>query len=233
MNEGSLDRLRQRDLVDQRVSGARVHMIGAGGIGSATALLLAKIGFGSGDGGSMTIWDPDTVEGVNVPVQWFERRAVGRPKVEALARQLRAFSDLRVVTRAREWEPPVDRQGIYVCGVDSMMARRSLWHEFHRDFPLLYVDARMGAQAGIVYCVTTNRIRSYARTLHSERDIVRDPCTAKSICHTPFLIASTIASLLLEFSRGDLPPFETSMDSRSRMILHMAEEPASEQAGAG
>lgn len=214
-----LDRLRQMDLVGPEVGRAHIHLIGCGGIGSACALLLAKIGFGSDamGGGQFHLWDPDKVEGLNVPVQWFPRQAIGQNKAEALARQLRAYSDVVARVHSCAWEPPVDESGIYISGVDSMEARKAIWRELKDVRPRLYVDARMGAQVGIIYCV--NGSNDYASTFHAAGDIVRDPCTAKSICHTPFLLASAVASLLLAFMRGEPLPFETNIDSRSRLLF--------------
>ncbi|MCC8193569.1 MAG: sulfur carrier protein ThiS adenylyltransferase ThiF, partial [Deltaproteobacteria bacterium] len=62
---------------------ARVGIIGAGGLGSNVAMLLARSGIRR-----MTIADPDIVDASNLNRQAYFPDDVGRPKVQALARAL-------------------------------------------------------------------------------------------------------------------------------------------------
>ena len=69
--------LRQQDLCPvQALQDLHVTMVGCGAVGSFTALALSKMGVGS-----MTLYDPDTVEVHNLPVQMFTNADLGRPKV--------------------------------------------------------------------------------------------------------------------------------------------------------
>lgn len=77
----------------RRVAGARVLIVGAGGLGCTTAPLLAGAGVGT-----IGLVDDDVVELSNLHRQVAHRTAtVGRPKVDSLAEALEALNpDVRV-----------------------------------------------------------------------------------------------------------------------------------------
>ena len=70
----------------ERLRAARVGVAGAGGLGSNIAVMLARSGVGH-----LVIADFDVVDESNLNRQHYFRRHLGRPKVEALAEQLRAI----------------------------------------------------------------------------------------------------------------------------------------------
>jgi len=68
----------------QKLSVARIGLAGAGGLGSNAAMMLARCGVGK-----LVLIDADKVEHSNLNRQHYFPHHVGRPKVEALAEQLR------------------------------------------------------------------------------------------------------------------------------------------------
>ena len=72
--------LRQLDILPPEKLQFPIVVIGAGAIGSATVVTLAKMGCSS-----ITVWDHDTLEEHNASNQLCRLDAVGKPKVEALA----------------------------------------------------------------------------------------------------------------------------------------------------
>lgn len=68
----------------QKLSAARVGLAGSGGLGSNAAMILARCGVGK-----LVLIDADKVEYSNLNRQHYFPHHVGRPKVEALAEQLR------------------------------------------------------------------------------------------------------------------------------------------------
>ena len=78
-----------------RLRAARVGLAGTGGLGSNTALMLARCGVED-----LLLVDDDVVEPSNLNRQQFWPRHLGSPKVEALAELLRELNpDIRVETR--------------------------------------------------------------------------------------------------------------------------------------
>ncbi len=63
--------LRQLDIIDPGKFTGKIRVIGVGGIGSPTAIILAKMGFKR-----FVLMDDDTVEPHNLPSQFFVRRVV-------------------------------------------------------------------------------------------------------------------------------------------------------------
>lgn len=74
-----------------RIEGARVLVVGAGGLGCPASLALAQAGVGH-----LTLADPDRVDVTNLPRQlWHRPQEVGRNKAESAAAGLsRAFPSL-------------------------------------------------------------------------------------------------------------------------------------------
>ena len=70
---------RQAGLVDMKIFECPITVVGAGGIGSFTTLALAKIGFTD-----IRVFDDDRIEIHNLGNQFYRRKDLNKPKVEAL-----------------------------------------------------------------------------------------------------------------------------------------------------
>jgi len=192
-------------------------MIGCGAVGSFTALALSKMGVGA-----VTLYDGDSVEEHNLPVQFFTNADLGRPKVEALADQLRAMTEC-VVTAIPEAYDGQQLSGVVISAVDSMTARRHIWRRVRgrREIPL-YLDSRMGALVGQVLTVHPGspiEEQAYRRTLHSQQEALREPCTARSVIFTVLGIASIVAGVVRAHVVGETVPREVVQDYRVQAIL--------------
>lgn len=80
----------------EALRGARVGIVGAGGLGSNVAMMLARSGVRA-----LTVADPDFVEASNLNRQAYFPEDVGMPKVTALSRLLLALEPGMLLVRHR------------------------------------------------------------------------------------------------------------------------------------
>jgi len=198
----SLDYGRQADLVSSSELDFDVSLIGAGGIGSAVALGLAKMGCQR-----LTLIDPDQVEPHNLPSQLYRLADVGRPKVEALAELLAEMAGVTVAAQVERVTSRWRAQGVVVSAVNSMASRRAIWDSLrYRAGVPLYVDARMGAEVCRVLSARPadpDDVRAYEATLYADADATEDPCTARAIVYTTLGVAALVANQVKRFARRE------------------------------
>lgn len=104
------------DAVNGRLAGMRVGLVGCGGTGSATAMLLGRLGIGQ-----LALFDDDIVETSNLNRLHGARRADAdamRPKVEVLAREITEMGlGVRVHTHRGWIEDEAARDALKACDV--------------------------------------------------------------------------------------------------------------------
>ena len=88
-----------------------------------------------------------------------------------------------------------------VSAVDSIKARKEIWHNFIKDSSVVefYVDTRMGAEQLILFAVdplSPEDSKFYEAHLFPESEVEQERCSAKSIMYTPVVIAGIAASTL-------------------------------------
>jgi molybdopterin/thiamine biosynthesis adenylyltransferase len=213
-----MDLSRQIDLVETEALEIPVTMIGCGGIGSFSALALAKMGCTH-----LTVYDDDRVEEHNIPNQLYRLCDVGQLKVICLAEIIKDFTGTGVDARPERVQGQ-RLQGIVVSGVDSMEARRRIWDRSirYKAGVTAYIDARMGAEVARIYTVRPvdpDHVRLYERTLYSDDDAMQVPCTAQAIVYNSFGIASLVAGQVRRVAMGEACPFEIIFDQRTLTFL--------------
>ncbi len=207
MTRPGLNRSRQYDLF--RVEHASpVTLIGAGGIGSAAAMELAKMGVMD-----LTVYDFDAVEEENLNSQWYREADVGKAKVAALAEGVRAYAGFDPKIRDERYEDqPLG--GTVIAAVDSMAVRRKIWEQIKLNPSVeLFIDGRMGGLVSQVLAVRPcdpDDIRRYESLLHKDEDVAQEPCTGRAIVFNTFGIASIISAILRKWwVDGVLIPMRT------------------------
>ncbi len=210
--------LRQLDLVPtDRLQDLQVTIIGCGAVGSFVTVALGKMG-----AGHMTLYDGDSVELHNLPVQFFGNDDLGRPKVEALADQLARLTEAEVVANAEVYDgQPLE--GIVISAVDSMTARRRIWRHIRgrREIPL-YVDSRLGALVAQVLTAHPGspvEENAYRRTLHSQQEALQEPCTARSVVFTVLGVSALVAGIVRSYMIDEPIPREMVQDFRLGALL--------------
>ena len=202
--------LRQLDIVSPEKLAFSITVIGAGAIGSATIVTLAKMGCSN-----ITVWDPDTLEEVNIPNQLCKLAMVGKPKVEALAKLVHELTEVQIKwTRQRYTGQRLE--GVVVVTVDNMTTRQSVWKrtKMSRKISLL-IDARMGAEFARIYTIRPMNVEEadfYEENLYGNDESEHLPCSARSIIYCPTVVAGFIALLIKQHAMNRPSPKEILID---------------------
>jgi molybdopterin/thiamine biosynthesis adenylyltransferase len=181
-----------------------VHIIGAGGIGSALFLPLLKLGIAE-----LHVWDPDVVEPHNIPAQLLYRPSdVGRSKVECLRNFSRWIeAECQVTAHAQMVTEDTELSGVVISGVDSMVSRRQIWGAMRRNVTdvVFYLDARIGGEQFELYSLVPcdpKEAQTYEDTwLVSDEQTLELPCAARTVIHPPVVLAGEVVAHLTRFYR--------------------------------
>jgi molybdopterin/thiamine biosynthesis adenylyltransferase len=169
-----------------------IEIIGAGAIGSFTALILSKMGVKY-----IKVWDFDKVEKYNIPNQFFPIQSIGMKKVEALTAIVHDFSDVFLEHRASRFQGTFSGS-IVIAAVDNMDTRKSLFEKAKSDKYIKYfIDARMGGEVMRIYTVDMHNqkaIEIYAKTLYSHKEADKLPCAARSIIYCVTVASGLVAN---------------------------------------
>ena len=216
----ALDHWRQSDIVTPKDLGIPIIIIGAGGIGSPTALALAKMGCQN-----ITVYDDDKVEPHNLPNQMYRVSDLEKFKVDALAEICKDYADVNIKTEQRRvaYDEVTGMNGIVVCAVDSMEVRHELWKGAKYNVSIkLYIDSRMSSEFSRTYSLNPtipSSISKYEATLVSPDKVLPMPCTNKAIIYNVFMISSLICNQIKKFIRKEEVPFELMMDLQSLTLM--------------
>jgi molybdopterin/thiamine biosynthesis adenylyltransferase len=182
-------------------------LIGAGGIGSMTGIVLAKMGLSQ-----ITLYDDDNVDEVNIATQFYRFEDIGQPKVSALKTLIERFSDTLVTPSTERvtlsTNPDELRNPIIISAVDSVDARKEIWDAVQKANPLWYLDARMAAEQFHLYTVDMDEPGWYDASLMAlnEDDVPELPCTEKATIYTAAVAAGHIAATVKNIIIGGPTP---------------------------
>ena len=204
--------LRQQSVVDQpRLATTPTTVIGAGAIGSFVVLGLTKIG-----AHNVTVYDPDTVEVHNISNQWFGPADVGQFKVQALARLVAQMTSVSIEGIPEVYESQGGSE-VTICAVDSMDTRIAIWRGLVPK-PQLYIDARMGAEVGRLFCVGPFG-DWYEETLYPSSEAVQAPCTAKATMYCASGLAALACAQVANFVSGRPTRSRLAIDFRHLLLV--------------
>lgn len=189
---------RQVDIIPVGCLNTPITIIGAGAIGSFTAIALTKMGFYN-----VAVFDDDKVDTVNMNCQFYRFRQIGNPKVYSLSNTVKEFSKVDIESNERRFtREDQTRKGVVIVTVDSMRARKDVW-SVHRGKMAdvdLYIDARMSAEEALVYSIRPGiEDEFYDKTLYSDTEAMAERCTAKSTVYTVLSIAGHIGAIMKSF----------------------------------
>ncbi len=175
---------RQSDIIKSEDLSRPIHVIGCGGIGSWSALLLAKMGCQD-----ITIYDFDNVEEHNVASQFYKQFQVGIKKTTALKQNVHEQTGVELKIGNVEEEHLI-RDNIVIIAVDKMSEREKFAIDFRYSDNII-IDGRMGGLQAEIYCCSS---LTYGDTIVDEDEVQQERCTEKSISFNCALIGSLIAN---------------------------------------
>lgn len=183
-----------------------VLVVGAGGIGSWTALSLARAGF------NITIMDDDIVSMHNLGGQLFRKSDIGRSKVEAVSSIIKSYCDLNVTAVNKRFEDETIQSnnfGIVVSAVDNLDTRKSIVKDiWNCDKRSLFIDGRMTAESLIIYNVRgRDALHEYYNSIPPESSIDEGPCSFRATSFNGSIIGGLITSFAVSYlvEERDIP----------------------------
>ena len=209
--------MRQSGFLSTDRLNTKLNIIGAGAIGSFTALTLAKMGFTD-----ISVYDPDTVELHNLPNQFYRESDIGKPKVIALKEIIQAFTGTEIKLH-QEMYKAQSIAGITISGVDSMDARIEIWRKikFNMRVPL-YIDARMGGEVMMLIAVNPcdiNDIKRYEASLYPSKEAMKLRCTQQAIIYTLLHISGYIANTVKRYVMNETYDKGIIFDTNTGMLM--------------
>lgn len=180
--------IRQSAIIPSDVLGQKINVIGAGAVGSFTALGLAKMGFLN-----LTVWDFDTVSVENMSNQWYRFEDIGVKKTEALKNLIKSFTGEEISTAGRYIGQKLE--GVIITALDNM-ATRSLVYENNKD--KFIIDPRMSSEYATLFTHKPDR-STYELTLFPDEKGIQEPCTAKSTMYTALMLSGFVCKTLKDY----------------------------------
>lgn len=186
-----------------------ITLVGLGGIGSWTSLLLARL-----KPGHLNMYDPDSVEAVNMAGQLYALTDCGCAKASSIMSLIRRYSDYygTSIYCQRYSGGARGATKIMICGLDNMDSRKEVfysWHNMLNNLPeelrkeCLFIDGRLAAEEFQIFCMTGEDIYLMAKYvkdwLFDDKDAEEVLCSYKQTSFCANMIASVIVNLLVNF----------------------------------
>jgi len=180
-----------------------IKVFGVGSVGSHVVKTLAKAGFKN-----IEVYDMDTVEEENISAQAYDFKHIGMKKTEALKDLVFESTGIEIVTNdglvTKETEIEISGSTIYCCFFDSIEARQMIFDKL-KGYPVLFVDARIGAyylSHYLVRCNDSEDVRIYETTLDS-KVLAELACGEKACAPVNLIISGKIVISIVDYIKGD------------------------------
>lgn len=194
-----------------------ILIVGAGSIGSWTALALSKLGCSN-----ITVMDGDVIEEHNAGSQIYKASNAGEEKVATLIEKVDFLTDREIFALAEHWTPEnkihleaLKKYAIVIAAVDNITTRTQLFTQLRGQPDILYIDARMAANAIEIYTVrggVEEDSKAYEQTLFLEGEELPVECSERSVVYNVFIVAGLIADLVAKHANKQELPKELLAD---------------------
>lgn len=199
----------------EAIQSKTIILAGVGGIGSWTALLLARL-----RPLALFIYDPDTVDATNISGQLYSSADLDSPKVRAMNNMVNNFANYYAIYALEErFTESCTPSDIMICGFDNMEARTTFfraWKTHVESKPenekanCLFIDGRLAAEEFQVLCIkgddTYNINRYETEFLFSDEEAEETICSYKQTSFMANMIASVMVNLFVNFVANQCNP---------------------------
>ena len=194
---------------------SRIILAGIGGIGSNVAFQLARM-----IPASITLYDDDDVEIVNMAGQLFSRLDIGKSKVDAIADMIHDYTSMQQVFSVKgKFTSNTEPGDIMICGFDNMKARYTFFHSWlkhvqslpvERRTQCLFLDGRLSIDTLQILCIqghdSYNIERYKQEFLFSDSEADATVCSMKQTTYLACMIGSFMVNLFTNFIANSLDP---------------------------
>lgn len=218
---------RQLDILPISALGETIHIIGAGAIGSLTALSLAKMGFSN-----IFVFDDDKVEIENMNCQFYRFSDIGKHKVYALTELIKDFTGVAIEPIAKRYNGEGPLPGIVISAVDSMKARKTVWdaHVGIAPSTKVIIDPRMAVETALMFVMnpmSEKDAKAYEASLYTDENAVQERCTAKATMYTAQLLSGLVAKAVKDVvTKSSYPRVVTWSIKEDQMLAHRSAQPS-------
>jgi len=202
---------RQLDIWDPRKKNPTISIIGAGAIGSFTALALSKMGIKN-----IELIDFDRVTKHNISNQFVRLADLGKYKVDCVADICKQFSPEKVnisVQRNKFIDPETSAE-IVIAATDNIESRVGVF-EVVKESPLtrFYIDSRMGGELLHIFSFNphSDKAKEYINYF-TKKPAKSLPCSARAILYNVLMCASLVGNIVRKYCVQKKIPFHIIYD---------------------
>lgn len=196
---------KQEKLLNPQTEQAKVHVYGAGSIGSHVIMGLAKIGIKD-----ITVYDFDTLEESNIPAQFYSINQAQKQqtKTESIKQLTESFTGATITTHNQKinenFNPEIQTDSVHILAFDNIEARKIIATKLN-GFPTHLIDGRIGSFNYEKYYTRTDSdaYEQYLKTLEGEFTELQ--CGEKTLWAVNGLLASKIIGDVIKIIKKKTP----------------------------
>lgn len=205
---------RQTGIVHPDKLDKSILIVGAGSIGSWTALALLKLGCQN-----VSVIDFDAVEEQNAGSQIYKLFDIGQQKVDALRDKLRMLTEWDINPINEKWTSEFDLSpyDIVISAVDNITVRAQLYNKL-KDTNKIFIDGRMAGNAIEIYtlnCDNKEDQEKYAQSLFTEEETIAVPCSERAVVYNVFVMAGLLTDMVGKIANQEELPKEVIVDLKN------------------
>lgn len=191
-----------------------IILAGLGGIGSFAAMFIGRM-----RPAELIVFDPDTVEEVNMSGQLYGTDCVDVNKAQAIGAILYNTCKYSCNYFCKEYTKDCDTRNIMICGFDNMSARRTFYYNWKKRTAdkdmrnkCLFIDGRLDVEMFQIFAIQgddTRAMEEYEnKWLFYDDEAEVTVCSYKQTTYAAAMIASVMTNILINFVANQCnPPF--------------------------